>query len=88
MVFLVVVVPEFGDDKDFFALDEAFVDGALYALACFALVLVVVCAVASLMVETGIFVLVYRRWNKPVFRAKRKKLLLTPRTESIHVHTQ
>lgn len=45
MVFLVVVVPEFGDYEDFFALDEAFVDGALDALACFVLVLVVVCAV-------------------------------------------
>jgi len=45
MVFLVVVVPELGHDKDFFALDEAFFDGALDALACFALVLVVVGAV-------------------------------------------
>lgn len=45
MVFLVVVVPEFGDDEDVFALDEAFVDGALDALACFVLVLVVVGAV-------------------------------------------
>lgn len=45
MVFLVVVVPEFGDDEDFFALDEAFVDGALDALAGLALVLVVVGAV-------------------------------------------
>jgi len=45
MVFLVVVVPEFGDDKDFFALDEAFFDGALDALAGFVFVLVVVGAV-------------------------------------------
>ena len=45
MVFLVVVVPELGDDKDFFALYEAFFDRTLDALACFALVLVVVCAV-------------------------------------------
>ena len=45
MVFLVVIVPEFGDYEDFFALDEAFVDGAPDALACFVLVLVVVCAV-------------------------------------------
>lgn len=45
MVFLVIVVPELGDDKDLFTLDEAFVDGTLDALACFALVLVVVCAI-------------------------------------------
>jgi hypothetical protein len=45
MVFLVVVVPELGHDKDFFALYEAFFDRTLDALACFALVLVVVCAV-------------------------------------------
>jgi hypothetical protein len=45
MVFLVVVVPELGDYEDFFTLDEAFLDGALDALAGFALVLIVVCAV-------------------------------------------
>lgn len=45
VVFLVVVVPELGDDKDFFTLDEAFVDGTLDALACFAFVLVVVCTI-------------------------------------------
>ena len=45
MVFLVVVVPELGDDENLLTLDKAFFDGALDALACFALVLVVVCAV-------------------------------------------
>jgi hypothetical protein len=45
MVFLVVVVPQLGDDKDFFTLDEAFFDGTLDALSCFVLVLVVVGAV-------------------------------------------
>ena len=45
MVFLMVVVPEFGDDENLFTLDEAFFDGALDALACFVLILVVVCAV-------------------------------------------
>ena len=43
--FAVVVVPEFGDDKDVFALDEPFLDGALDALSCFVLVLVIVGAV-------------------------------------------
>jgi hypothetical protein len=42
-VFLaVVVVPEFGDDEDVFALDESFVDSTLDALSCFFFVLVVV----------------------------------------------
>lgn len=45
VVFLVIVVPELGDYEDVFALDEAFFDGALDALACFVLVLVVVGAV-------------------------------------------
>lgn len=45
MVLLVVVVPELGDDEDVFTLDETFFDGTLDALACFAIVLVVVCAV-------------------------------------------
>ena len=45
MVFLVVVVPELGDDENLLTLDKAFFDGALDALACFALILVVVCAV-------------------------------------------
>ena len=45
MVFLVVVVPQLGDDEDLLTLDEAFFDRALDALACFVLVLIVVCAV-------------------------------------------
>ena len=45
MVFLVVVVPEFGDDEDLFTLDQAFFDCALDALAGFAFVLVVVGAI-------------------------------------------
>lgn len=45
MVFLVVVVPELGDDENLLTLDKAFFDGALDALACFALVLVIICAV-------------------------------------------
>ena len=43
--FAVIVVPELGDDKDVLTLDESFIDGALDALSCFFLVLVVVCAV-------------------------------------------
>ena len=45
VVFLVVVVPELGNDEDLFAFHNAFFDGSLYASAGFALVLVVICAV-------------------------------------------
>lgn len=45
VVFLVVVVPELGDNENFFTLDQAFSDGALDALAGFVLVLVVIGAV-------------------------------------------
>ena len=44
-VAVVECVPELGDDEQFFTLDEAFVDGTLDALACFAFVLVVVCTI-------------------------------------------
>jgi hypothetical protein len=61
VVFLVVVVPELGDDEDVFALDEAFFDGALDALACFALVLIVVCAVEEAITDLDGLVIVSLR---------------------------
>ena len=45
MVSTVIVVPQLGDDEDLFTLDEPFFDGTLDALACFVLILVVVCTV-------------------------------------------
>jgi hypothetical protein len=34
-------VPEFADDEEFFTLDEAVLDGAGYALACFDFIAVI-----------------------------------------------
>lgn len=45
VVFLVVVVPELSDNKDVLTLYKAFFDGSLDALACFMLVLVIICPV-------------------------------------------
>jgi hypothetical protein len=42
MLSLVIVVPELGGDEDIFTLHEAFLDGAVNALASFLFILVVV----------------------------------------------
>ena len=45
VILLVIVVPELRNDEDLFTLHEAFFDGSLDALACFMLVLVIICSV-------------------------------------------
>lgn len=45
MLLAVVVVPQLGGDENVLALDKAFLDGSLDALAGFLLVLVVICTI-------------------------------------------
>jgi hypothetical protein len=57
MLAAVVVVPEFGGDKDVFTLDQSFIDGTLDTLAGFFLVLVVVCTVKQSIANlNGLFI--------------------------------